>query len=207
MKTATIAASLLLLAGCSAGPAEPTAAATAGATTLPAARVGADGSACTLPVEFDLATRWKPAAVDAAAAGELADLFRSGPFTMLCEISAKPAGSIGFLRVYVAAGRTGTPRSHLETFVAGQFPDQRRAGNFEVVKSGYAEVTTGGQAAAEVTYETWNTSMEHAGKYSAFAVNTAGGAVVVHLSAFGADEHDETLPALRLAERTLTVTP
>ncbi len=167
--------------------------------------LGAAGSACELPVTFGLVEDWKPAAVELDGLGELADLYRNGPFEVVCEIDAKPAGDIGFLRVHVAPGRKGSPRSHLETFIAGEAPDARKAGNFEVTKTEFADVTLGGQAAAEVTYETYNKSMEHESKYSAFAVNTPAGAVVVKLSPFGADEHDNTLPAFDLAKRTLTL--
>ncbi|MGX6604781.1 lipoprotein [Micromonosporaceae bacterium Da 78-11] len=177
---------------------------TPGAATV---RVGAAGSACSLPVSFDLVARWKPSAVDLAGAGELADLYRNGPFSAVCEIDAKPAGNIGFLRVYTAPGRTGRVRGHLETFIAAEAPEARKAGNHEVSKVKYSDVVIGGEPAAEVTWETYNKTMEHASKYSAFALNTPSGAVVVQLSPFGADEHAKVLPAFQLAERTLVVNP
>ena len=171
----------------------------------PATKLGAAGSTCVLPVAFDVPPLWKPKAVDVAELGELAGLYRNGPFSVVCEVDAKPAGEVGFLRVHTAPGRTGSPRSHLETFIAAENPEAREAGNFEVRKSDYRELTIGGQPAAEVTYETYNKSMEHESKYSAFALNTPQGAVVVKLSPFGADEHANVLPAFQLAEQTLTV--
>ena len=171
----------------------------------PATKLGAAGSPCELPVAFDVPPLWKPKAVDVAELGELASLYRNGPFSVVCEVDAKPAGDIGFLRVHTAPGRTGSPRSHLETFIAAENPEARKAGNFEVRKTDYRELTIGGQPAAEVTYETYNKSMEHESKYSAFALNTRQGAVVVKLSPFGADEHANVLPAFQLAEQTLTL--
>lgn len=171
----------------------------------PDTKLGPAGSACVLPVSFDLPPLWKPKAVDVVELGELASLYRNGPFTAVCEVDAKPAGEIGFLRVYTASGRTGSPRSHLEAFIAAENPEARKAGNFEVGKTGYRDLTIGGEPAAEVTYETYNKAMEHESKYSAFALNTARGAVVVKLSPFGADEYANVRPAFDLAERTLTV--
>lgn len=171
----------------------------------PTTRLGAAGSACELPVSFDLLPLWKPKAVDVADLGELGSLYRNGDFEVVCDVDAKPAGEIGFLRVHTAARRTGSPRSHLEAYIAGSFPEARKAGNYEVRKTAYADLTVGGQPAAEVTYETFNKSMDEAGRYSAFALNTPQGAVVVSLSPFGADEHANVLPAFELAKKTLTV--
>jgi hypothetical protein len=171
----------------------------------PTVTLGAAGSACELPVTVDLLPLWQPKAVDLDELGELADLYRNGPFAVVCEVDAKPAGEIGFLRVHTAPGRTGSPRGHLEAFIAGENPDARKAGNFEVRKTTYRELTVGGVPAAEVTYETYNKSMEHASKYSAFALDTPQGAVVVKLSPFGADEHANVLPAFELAKKSLVV--
>jgi uncharacterized lipoprotein len=168
-------------------------------------KLGTAGSACVLPVAFDLLPLWKPKAVDVAELGELGSLYRNGPFTVVCEVDAKPAGEIGFLRVHTAPGRTGSPRSHLEAFIAAENPEARKAGNFEVKKTEYRDLTIGGEPAAEVTYATYNKSMDHESKYSAFALNTPKGAVVVKLSPFGADEYVNLLPAYDLAKRTLTV--
>ncbi|NUO43433.1 MAG: hypothetical protein HOV82_15530, partial [Streptomyces sp.] len=68
-------------------------------------RVGAAGSACLLPVGFDLAAEWKADAIDGSAADaeadgggaaevdeDMASLLRQGPVTLVCEIDAKPAG-------------------------------------------------------------------------------------------------------------------
>ncbi|MFC7534784.1 lipoprotein [Actinoplanes sp. GCM10030250] len=171
----------------------------------PTTRVGPAGSACELPISFDLVALWKPSAVDLAKQGELAELYRIGPFEVVCEIDAKPAGEVGFLRVHLAPGLKGTPRSHLEKFVESESPEARKNGNSELKKAEYKEVTIGGEAAAEVTYEVYNKVLEHESKYSAFALNTAKGAVVVKLAPFGADEYANVLPAYELAKSSLAV--
>lgn len=171
----------------------------------PTVRLGAAGSACDLPVAFDLVALWKPEAVDTEELGELASMFRNGPFEVVCEVDAKPAGDIGFLRVYVSKNSAASPRSSLESFIAADFPEARKAGNLEVRKPEYTELTIGGQPAAEATWESYNKSMDHLSKCSAFALNTPRGAVVVRLSPFGADEHPNVVPAFELAKKSLTV--
>jgi hypothetical protein len=200
VRAAAAATSILLLTACN--TAEATWSLPAASPSTPATRLGAADSACRLPVTFDLVAFWKPAAVDIATAGELAALYRTGPFEVVCEVDAKPAGEIGFLRVYVAKARTGTPRSHLEAFVAGESP---RSGGVEVRNIKYTALTIGGTPAAEVTYEPYNKALDHASKYSAFALNTPAGAVVVKLAPAGADEHPNVLPAFELARTSLTV--
>jgi hypothetical protein len=207
VRAAAAATSILLLTGCNDAeatwslPADASAAPAASPST-PAVRLGAAGSPCRLPVAFELAELWEPEAVDIDKAGELAALLRAGPFEVVCEVDAKPAGEIGFLRVYVAKARTGTPRSHLEAFVAAESP---KTGGVEVRNIKYTAPTIGGTPAAEVTYEPYNKALDHKSKYSAFAVNTPQGAVVVKLAPGGADEHANVLPAFELARTSLTV--
>ncbi|MEV0897120.1 lipoprotein [Actinoplanes sp. NPDC049802] len=192
----------LAAGGCSS--ATPATVASAPAAAPPAAaavRVGPAGSACELPVSFEIAESWEPKAVDVDALGELAELARVGDFTVRCEIDAKPAGNIGFLRVHVAGGLSGAPRDHLKTFV------KAGARNQEISGETYSDVQIGGGQAAEVTWETYDKELDHRSRYSAFALNTSEGAMVVQLSPFGADEHPAMLPAFQLAERTLTVAP
>ncbi|MEV6597989.1 lipoprotein [Actinoplanes sp. NPDC051346] len=171
----------------------------------PTVRLGAAGSPCELPVSFDLVALWKPKAVDVAQLGELASLYRNGPFEAVCEVDPKPAGELGMMRVFTSKTAAGSPRASLEAFVAGDSLEARKAGNYEVKKIKYTELTLGGQPAAEVTWEPYNKALDHASKYSAFALNTARGAVVVKISPFGADEHVNLLPAYELAKKSLTV--
>ncbi|MEU4423468.1 lipoprotein [Actinoplanes sp. NPDC024001] len=173
--------------------------------SAPTETIGAAGSACEMPVSFDLVALWKPKAVDLAELGEAADLFRVGPFEVVCEVDAKPAGEVGFVRVYLSKKTAGTPREHLEKFVAADGKEARDAGNAEVRKTTYSKITVDGKPAAEVTWEPYNKSLDHASKYSAFAVKTPKGVVVVKLSPFGADEHANVLPAYELAKKTLKI--
>ncbi|MFI5494032.1 lipoprotein [Actinoplanes sp. NPDC051859] len=171
----------------------------------PTVRVGTADSACPLPVSFDLVALWKPKAVDAATVDALGSLASNGPFTGVCEIDGKPAGEVAFLRVYAAKTPTGSPRASVEAFVEAEAPEARKKGNYEVTKIQYSDVTIAGQPAAEVTWEANNKALDHLSKYSAFAVSTPKGMVVVKLSPFGADEYDNVLPAYEVAKKTLTV--
>ncbi|MBB4752785.1 lipoprotein [Actinoplanes lobatus] len=202
MKISKVAvAAVLAVGGCSSTSSPtPQAEAPSAPGAAAAVRVGPAGSACELPVSFELAEDWEPKAVDVEALGELAELARVGVFNVRCEIDAKPAGNIGFLRVHVAGGLSGAPRDHLKMFVKASSRGQ------EVSGATYSDVQIGGGQAAEVTWESYNKVLDHKSKYSAFALNTKDGAMVVQLSPFGADEHPGMLPAFQLAERTLEIT-
>ncbi|MFD3726411.1 lipoprotein [Streptomyces sp. NPDC058671] len=200
----------LLLTGC--GGTEPLPGGTPGAppsaapasavptTTAPAVavasrtRVGGPGTACALPVSFALAAEWEPEAVRAPDDPEFAVLMRQGPATVRCEVDAKPAGHIGFLRVWTAG--KGPARTALEGFVEGE----RGAS-----KTVYRATTAGALPVTEVTYTVHNEFMEESKEERAFAVATPKGTVIVHLGGFDTDEHREMLPAYELARTTLEV--
>lgn len=167
------------------------------AATAAGVKVGPRDSACKLPLTFDAAADWKPKAVDAKELGEFAELANVGEFTNVCEIDAKPAGNIGFLRVYIAAGRSGQPREHLEAFV--------KAGRREVSGATYKDIQVAAQQGAEVTWNLKNKSLDMTTRYSAFAMNTKAGAVVVALTPFDEIEHEQMLPAFRLALQSAAV--
>ncbi|MFF9086350.1 lipoprotein [Streptomyces sp. NPDC014991] len=171
--------------------------------------IGATGSACELPVTFDIARHWKAKSIDARKelseasekpdddlGGALADsLLRQGPVTAACEIDAKPAGNIGFLRVWT--GRTGDADAGgvLRAFVAAED---------DVSKAKYHSFTTGGGVSAvEVEYLYTSKLLEETKKESAFAVSTPDGPVVLHLGGMDTQEHEEMRPAYDLAKRTL----
>ncbi|TWV55640.1 hypothetical protein FRZ03_06615 [Streptomyces misionensis] len=164
------------------------------------ATIGAAGSPCALPVRFDIAEDWTAESVDARGAQDDepgAALLRQGPVTAACEIDAKPAGHIGFLRVWT--GRAGDADAHgvLRGFVAAQG---------HVGKERYRAFTTGGGLrGAEVEYTSTSELLDEAKRECAFAVNTPGGPVVVHLGGLDSAEHDAMLPAYELAKRTLKV--
>ncbi|MEU3276098.1 lipoprotein [Streptomyces antibioticus] len=202
-------AGLAAVAGCSGG--ESGGSESVGTSASPTvgvakrgASVGADGSACELPVTFDTAEFWKPKAVDAAAAteeggdlGELADAFlRQGPVTVACEIDAKPAGKIGFLRVYTGEAGDAEPRAVLEEFVAAAE---------DVSGATYRSVEAGEVSATEVEYQTTSELLEETKKERALAVGTPEGTVILHLGGMDTQEHEAMLPAYELAKKTLHV--
>ncbi|GGP75817.1 hypothetical protein GCM10010278_62620 [Streptomyces melanogenes] len=158
--------------------------------------VGAAGSACPLPVAFTTADKWKAKAVklDGTALDALA---KQGPFTMACEIDAKPAGNIGYLRAWTSTVKGGTPRAALEAFVTA---------DKNARKAAYTEVKAGSLPATEVAYETYSKLLDESKQEHALAVITPSGAVVLHLGGLDSDEHKEMLPAYELAKKSLRVT-
>lgn len=163
--------------------------------------IGARGSVCELPVTFDIAEDWKAGAVDPAAAGdspageEVADaLLRQGPVTTVCEVDAKPAGNIGFLRVFTGPPGAGDARTVLRAFVAAEE---------DVSEETYRSFTTGGLEGVEVEYARTSELLDEPKKERALAVGTAQGPVVLHLGGMDTEEHEQMLPAYELARRTL----
>ncbi|MFD9389253.1 lipoprotein [Streptomyces sp. NPDC060000] len=203
-----------LMTGCAAEEAGPGSAsgASTGASAGTAAKVaqrggsvGASGSACELPVTFDVAEFWKAKAVDAgeatAATGDLADLadafLRQGPVTMACEIDAKPAGKIGFLRVWTGEPGDADARAVLKGFVAAE--QGASAAKYRTVQAG--DVT-----GTEVEYVTRSELLDETKKEHALAVTTSEGPVVLHLGGMDTAEHEAMLPAYELAKSTLHAT-
>ncbi|GAA2445938.1 lipoprotein [Streptomyces mauvecolor] len=176
----------------SSGPAKPS---QGGATAAKGSAVGAAGSACTLPAAFDLAAKWKakPVAPDAADS-PLAGLGKQGPFTMACEMDAKPAGNVGFLRAWTEDAESGTPRAALEAFVGA---------NKNASKATYKEIEAGALPATEVVFETYNKLMDESKQERALAVVTPKGTLVLHLSGLDTQEQTEMLPAYELAKSSM----
>ncbi|MFF5158519.1 lipoprotein [Streptomyces sp. NPDC000348] len=170
----------------------PPASASASTSASEGGSVGAEGSACALPVSFGLAARWEAEAVEGA--GELAALLRQGPVTAVCEIDAKPAGHIGFLRVFTAEPGEDDARTVLEAFVAAEDGvDDARYTSFEA----------GGLAGVEAVYAYTSELLEETKQEHAFAVVTPDGPVVVQLGGMDTEEHRAMLPAYELARTTL----
>ncbi len=157
--------------------------------------VGGSGSGCELPVVFDLAQHWKAKAVAPVEPdSELAELARQGPVAMVCEIDAKPAGHIGFLRVWQGEGKASTARQALEGFVKA---DENAS------KITYTQTEAGKLSVTEVAYTVYSKIMEESRPARAFAVTTPDGPVVVHLGGLDAQEHQGMLPAFELAKRSV----
>jgi len=174
--------------------AEKSAGAPAAETAAKGGTVGASGSGCELPVTFDLAKDWKPKAVEVDPDSELAELGTQGPVTMVCEIDAKPAGHIGFLRVWQGKGEGASPRETLEGFVAA---DENAS------KAAYKQVTAGGLTLTEVSYTLHSELMDEDRPARAFALTTPEGPLVVHLGGLDSDEHGGMLPAYELAKKSV----
>ncbi|WP_197701764.1 lipoprotein [Micromonospora echinospora] len=192
-----LVAATLALTGCGQDDAaDPKAApgTTAQSTNPPAvpegARVGAPGSACDMPVTFALAESWKPKAVTVAPDNPLAELARRGPLTMVCEIDAKPAGNIGFLRVWTGEGDRLRPS--LEAFIGADAHEPT-----------YTELRVGDRPALEVAYQEKSQLDDTMEPERVFAVQTPQGIVAVSLDSFGSDEHTAMLPAYELAKSSL----
>ncbi|MFF3375755.1 lipoprotein [Streptomyces sp. NPDC002680] len=190
-----IQAALLVgvLAGCTESPdddAKPEAKASAtptnGATTKSGGSLGAAGSACELPVTFDIAEKWTAEAVDAPLS--------QGLVTLACEVDAKPAGNIGFLRVWTGTPGNNNARTALEAFVIAEEGAS---------KARYSEFKANGLTGAEVEYVYADEFEETPKKERAFAVTTPSGPVVVHLGGLDTEEHEAMLPAYELARGTL----
>ncbi|MFE6815495.1 lipoprotein [Streptomyces sp. NPDC057677] len=202
--SAQVAAALaagLLLAGCAdaepipeiAQAPRPTAApATDAPAAAPHRTVGGPGSACALPVSFGVAEKWTPKAVEDPENPEFAALTRQGPATVRCEVDAKPAGHVGFLRVWTAG--KGPARTALEGFV-------KAARNTSGVA--YREGGSGAGPVTEVTYTVRDALTEESKEERAFAVTTPKGTVIVHLGGLDTAEHRAMIPAYELARTTL----
>ncbi|MFJ9108901.1 lipoprotein [Streptomyces sp. NPDC102283] len=162
-------------------------------------QVGGAGSACELPVTFDIAADWKPRGAtmnpDPELAEVLAELSEQGTVKVACEVDAKPAGNIGFLRVWQGKASEDDPRAVLKAFLADS-PNGAEAAT-------YTQVTAGALAAAEVGYTTHSELLDEPKKERAFAVVTPDGPVVVHLGGMDTEEHTAMLPAFELAKKTL----
>lgn len=192
------------LTGCSSEPdtdggakAEKSAGAPAVKTAAKGGTVGGPGSGCELPVTFDLAELWKAKAVAPVEPDSVfAGLATQGPVTMVCEIDAKPAGHLGFLRVWQGKGKDASPRETLEGFVGAEK---------NASKISYTKATAGKTTATEVSYTLYSKLVEESRPARAFAVATPEGPVVVQLGGFDAYEHKSMLPAYELAKGTLHV--
>ncbi|MCX5008201.1 lipoprotein [Streptomyces sp. NBC_00638] len=185
----------------------------AGSLAKSGGTLGPAGSACELPVRFDTAEDWKPKAVASASrdtsttgpdssgspedglAGDLADaLLRQGPVSLVCEIDAKPAGNIGYLRVWTGKPGDDDADAVLKAFVTAEHGAS---------KATYRTFEAGGLSGAEVEYVYTSELLDESKKECALAVITDDGPVVVHLGGLDTAEHTEMLPAYRLAKRTL----
>jgi hypothetical protein len=163
-------------------PAAPSAASAdpAFAEPAPAAAGGkiGPGTACAIPATLSTAAKWAPK--DASTSGMTA-----GGVTLRCEIDAKPAGVLGFIRVYTYEG--GDARQALAALLAAPALGGRQTAE--------RQLTIGGRSGVEVTL-----AAQSSGPGRAFA---AGGVVLVWR---GVDDGEfaSGLPAYVLARTSVT---
>ncbi|WP_217280862.1 lipoprotein [Kibdelosporangium persicum] len=175
-----------LLAGCDSTETKPDPEVSAGDGSI-----GADGSACPLPVTFDLPKGWQAEAVPG-------DDFRMGEVTLACEIDAKPAGMIGFIRVFTGETK-GTAESALKAFVQ----DYKGKGEGDAQEA-YTAIKVGGVDGVEVEYVNRPTSGTSK-RERAFALRPGTTAVVVHLGGIDDAEHDSMLSSYQLVRKTVAL--
>ncbi|ORT58661.1 hypothetical protein BKD26_18180 [Streptomyces sp. CB03238] len=194
----------VMLAGCSSEPAAPDAPpAKAAEKPKPSAQIakgvviGGKGTPCVLPVSFETAPTWTAEKVTVAEDPDFAALAEQGTVTLSCEVDAKPAGNIGFLRVWTGDEAKAAPREVLEAFVGAEK---------NASKIAYQETKAGALPATEVTYTISSEFTDGPKPERAFAVSTPRGPVLVHLGGLDAGEHKAMLPAYELAKRTIGLT-
>ncbi|MEU6356951.1 lipoprotein [Streptomyces sp. NPDC047072] len=180
-----------VLAGCSGGAEEESKTSTASSAAdqkvaQSGGSIGAAGSACELPVTFDLAKKWTAESVDTP--------LPQGLVSLACEIDAKPAGNIGYLRIWTGKPDGTDARTVLESFLRDEDG---------VSKEKYSDFKTGGLSGVEVEYLYESELLDEKKTEHALAVVTPAGPVVVHLGGLDSEEHEEMLPAYRLAKSTL----
>ncbi|MDQ0933374.1 hypothetical protein QFZ49_003314 [Streptomyces turgidiscabies] len=121
--------------------------------------------------------------------------FRQGPVTLACEIDAKPAGHLGFLRVWSQARTSGSTQQVLDAFLAGQQ---------HITERHNRRTTAGVLPAVETTYLVADGEQNTAKRERALAVATPHGVILLHLGGLDTTEHAKMLPAFVLARRALT---
>ncbi|MCP9209043.1 lipoprotein [Streptomyces sp. NEAU-Y11] len=168
----------------------------AGAPSEP--KLGDKGTACELPVRFTLEKPWKAKEVDKAVQKQIGPLADQGPVTIVCELDAKPAGHIGFIRVLTGTKDTaapgGTSRALMRAFV--------KDANFES-RVKLREVKAGDLPATEAGYYVTDLAAGEIRPVRALAVMTERGGVVLELGGMDAEEHKAMLPAFRLAKESM----
>jgi hypothetical protein len=161
-----------------------------------AVKVGPKGTGCELPITFDMPAKWKAKPVKFNP--DFAELTQVGGSIMLCEIDAKPAGNIGFLRVWaVDRGAVIGARKGLEEFLGAY-------GKLTEVQ--YRDAKAGPMIATEATFMEKSELTGEAKRVRALVVTTRMGTMLLTLSGTDTEEFEEMLPAYQLAKQTISVT-
>ncbi|MFI0794909.1 lipoprotein [Micromonospora rubida] len=154
--------------------------------------VGAKGTPCELPITFSLPARWVAEPVGDAAGVTL------GGSRLRCEVDAKPADNVGFLRVWAVDAAPLGARASLEEFLA----EYGRISEIE-----YRRVRRGPLDLVEATYLQQDGLSGGPNRHRALGANTSsGGAVLLTLGGMDTGEFEAMFPAYQLATSTLRPT-
>ncbi|MEH0971777.1 lipoprotein [Micromonospora sp. CPCC 205546] len=150
--------------------------------------VGGKGTPCELPVTFSVPAKWKVKAVKRSAkSGEA----RVGKALMVCEIDARPAGDLGFLRVWRVDGVAGGGQEHLKHFLGVYAPGATDAE--------YRRLKAGTLDAVEASYPGKDGG---AVNDRAIAISSLYGPVVLSLDT---SDPEELLPAYQLVKQSARI--
>ncbi|MFI9642585.1 lipoprotein [Micromonospora sp. NPDC051925] len=149
-----------------------------------ATTVGPEGSACQLAMTFSVPAQWK---VEAVTAGR--EEFTLGPAVPVCEIDAKPAGHIGFLRIWqIEAATPLSPQEAVDKYLAAfDGPKEQQ----------YRKTKAGPLDAFEATWT------EEGERKRALLVSTGSGRLMVTLGGLDTEEFEAMLPAYQLAKSSV----
>ncbi|MEH6376869.1 lipoprotein [Streptomyces sp. KLMMK] len=159
--------------------------------------IGPAGSACELPVSFELAKAWKPSGLSVEDGKLLAKISGHAAFRGACELDAKPAGNIGFMRVWTTDRTDSSARQTLEGYMAEEK---------NVSEQKFSDLKAGDLPASEVVYTQKSALTDEPRQQRALAVKTPKGVTIVHLGGLDTEEHKEMLPAYELAKKSMTPT-
>lgn len=152
--------------------------------------IGTAKSPCEFPVSFQTGKGWLAVAVGAP----WGDRARKESLAMVCEIAAKPAGHIAFIRVWTDPRASGGPRRALDAYLRGE----------DVRNPVWSDLTLGGAPGTEVVYGAYSESLKETRTERAFAVQTPKGVVVVMVGGMDVDDK-AVVAAYELAKKTLAV--
>jgi hypothetical protein len=146
-----------------------------------ATTIGAEGSTCPLPMTFSMPGKWKATAVKVD--------FKAGPARLVCELDAKPAGHIGFLRVWRIEGpKPLDPQETVDKFLA-EYAKDAKDRHYRRTKAGTLD-----------SFETtWTKDGE---RERAILVSTLYGQVLINIDSADDEEYAGILPAYLLAKST-----
>ncbi|NBE79889.1 lipoprotein [Micromonospora rubida] len=143
--------------------------------------VGPEGSVCPLSMTFSVPAEWKVKAMKSGTD------YRAGPALLLCEIDAKPAGHIGFLRVWKIEGATPlNPQLTVDKFL-NEYSSKAENSEYRRTKAGPLD-----------SFEaTWT---EDGSRKRAIVVSTLYGRLMLTLGGLDDEEFEAMLPAYQLAK-------